>query len=397
MKTLLVIECQGNLNWYPLFEGLKIHGEEIKVEQAEWDDISVISYFDSGAVVSLRRAKNPLKGTSQETERNTQIHFVLLRSVTRGIKGQDSRNKLFALMHSNVPSVNSLHSAYMCLERPLVFAQLKAIQKRLGKDNFPVIEQTLYPSFREMLITPEYPIVGKVGHAHAGYGKIKIKDSNEFHDFRSLCALHGDYVTVEPFIDWDWDGRVQKIGNNYRVFKRVSQNWKGNVGNMSVIEDIELTPKYKEWVDECAKVFGGLEICGLDFVHSRTDDKEYILELNDTAIGLVHDHADEDMAFIRDIVVLRMTQAFVPKEKAATEEEEEEGEGEEKKKDKGKDKGKEKQKKKKISKKEEIKQLKEQIQLLEIQLAREKAKQEAPSTSEDNKKTKKKSIIPFLN
>jgi hypothetical protein len=40
--------------------------------------------------------------------------------------------------------------------------------RRLGKDNFPVIEQTLYGNHREMLITPDFPIVGKVGHAHAG-------------------------------------------------------------------------------------------------------------------------------------------------------------------------------------------------------------------------------------
>jgi hypothetical protein len=31
-----------------------------------------------------------------------------------------------------------------------------------------VIEQTLYGNHREMLITPDFPIVGKVGHAHAG-------------------------------------------------------------------------------------------------------------------------------------------------------------------------------------------------------------------------------------
>jgi hypothetical protein len=39
MKTLLVVECQGNLNWYEIFEGLTVAGEEVKVEQAEWDDI----------------------------------------------------------------------------------------------------------------------------------------------------------------------------------------------------------------------------------------------------------------------------------------------------------------------------------------------------------------------
>lgn len=56
------------------------------MEQAEWDDISVISYHDSGAVVTLRRAARPLQGTTQNVDRTITVDFVLLRSVTRGIK-----------------------------------------------------------------------------------------------------------------------------------------------------------------------------------------------------------------------------------------------------------------------------------------------------------------------
>jgi hypothetical protein len=47
------------------------------------------------------------------------------------------------------------------------------------------------------VITPDLPIVAKVGHAHAGYGKVKLKSQEEVADFKSLAALHGDYITVE--------------------------------------------------------------------------------------------------------------------------------------------------------------------------------------------------------
>eukprot|EP01112_Ceratiomyxa_fruticulosa_P009940 TRINITY_DN260_c0_g1_i3.p1 TRINITY_DN260_c0_g1~~TRINITY_DN260_c0_g1_i3.p1 ORF type:complete len:379 (-),score=87.44 TRINITY_DN260_c0_g1_i3:91-1227(-) len=315
--VLLVVECTPHLNWYETFSGVSLSdGSTIQVEQAGWEEISLTSYHDAGVVLSINKAKNPLPGTSQERHRTVKVDFVLLRSVSRGVHLQDSRNLLFGLIHANIPSVNSLNSAYMCLDRAIVFGALKDIQSKLGRENFPLIAQTFYPHHREMLITPEFPIVAKVGHAHSGFGKIKIKSSEEFQDFKSLCALHGDYVTVEPFIPWDFDMRIQKIGPYYRGFQRISSNWKGNTGNSSVIEDLEVTPQYKLWVDECSKLFGGLDILGLDLLHSKEDGKVYILELNDTAIGLVHKYELEDMKNMRDIVITKMEKLFVKKDEA---------------------------------------------------------------------------------
>jgi len=313
--NLLVIECQSMLNWYEIFDEAPTlsDGSKIHVEQAEWDDISPISYEDSGCVVSLNQAKRPLPGTTQTQQRTIQVHFVLLRSVTHSIKGQDSRNKLFTLIHANIPSVNTLTSAYMCLERPTVFGALKEIEKKLGHQNFPLIEQNFYPSHKTLVITPSYPIICKVGHTHAGYGKMKFENAGDFADFRGLVAIHEDYVTAEPFIQWDFDMRIQKIGPHYRGFRRISSNWKGNVGNQSIVEDMEVTPRYKAMVDECAELFGGLEILGLDLLHSKKDGKDYILELNDTAIGLVHKHEKEDMHHMKDVVIAKMNKIFVKK------------------------------------------------------------------------------------
>jgi len=226
------------------------------------------------------------------------------------VKGQDSRNKLWAFMHADLPAVNSLLSAYICLEKPTVFGALKGIKKKLGKEAFPLIDQNYYCSHRNMLVTPEYPFVAKMGPCHAGYGKMKVDTSTQYQDLTSIVALHQDYVTLEKFIDWDYDMRIQKIGPFYRSFRRMSPNWKGNVGNMSILEDMELTERHKLMIDECAKLWGGIEICALDLVHCKETDREYILELNDTAIGLVHKYADEDMGYMRDIVVAKMNIVF---------------------------------------------------------------------------------------
>lgn len=36
-------------------------------------------------------------------------------------------------------------------DKPWVFAHLLGLQRRLGKDNFPLIEQSYYPNHREMV------------------------------------------------------------------------------------------------------------------------------------------------------------------------------------------------------------------------------------------------------
>ncbi len=297
--VVLVIECQSHLNWRDIFAGAQLEdGTKLSVEQATWDDVSLVSWPEpTGVRATLRNGKS------------FRPAHVLIRSVSRGTWTQDSSNKLMALAHGDVPCTNSAFSCHCFLEKPIVWGELKKIQKRLGVTAFPLIEQTMYPSYREMSVSPDLPCVGKTGSAHAGKGKIKIATSETFEDYASLVALQPYFSTCEKFINWDWDGRVQKIGPHYRVFSRKTGTWKGNSGRGAIIEELPVTPEYKLWADECAKLFGGIEILGLDFVHERETGKIIILELNDTAIGLLHRNEIEDMGFMRDLVVAKMNQA----------------------------------------------------------------------------------------
>ena len=106
-----------------------------------------------------------------------------------------------------------------------------------------------------------------------------IRDAHQFEDFSSVMAITSTYCTAESYIPGEYDLRIQKvgvsgsrrrtpssivtrqltpglwcwqIGNHYRAFKRqsVSGTWKTNTGT-SVVEDIEMTPQYKLWADEC--------------------------------------------------------------------------------------------------------------------------------------------------
>ena len=299
-KQLLVIDGDAKMDWSALFKGCTVrvrrgapataqeeegdgvgqcaegeHDEiEVRVTQAGWSELLVCSY-DDGCVVDICRAHGGgAGGGGGGGARSVRPDFVLVRNEVRGVgAGQDWRPSLWGLMHGGVPSLNSLESISAFCERPVVHAQLKAIERRLGRDGgaFPLIGQNYYPCHRAMLIGPSaFPGVMKVGHAHAGYGKMRVADHHEFADFRSVMAVAGNYCTAEPFVASAHDVRVQKIGAHYRAFKRVSVsgNWKTNTGS-SMIQQVPVTEAFKRWADEAAKMFGGLDICTVDAVVKR--------------------------------------------------------------------------------------------------------------------------------
>merc|ERR1719301_70148 len=125
--------------------------------------------------------------------------------------------------------MNSLQSVLTSCERPAMQGFLHRLNRRLG-DGFPVVPQHFASSSRVLLYGYTFPAVVKVGSAHAGAGKMKIQDHRQMSDFRSVLEMMPEHCTVEPFITGVEDLRIQKIGANYRAFRRqsLSGEWKTN-------------------------------------------------------------------------------------------------------------------------------------------------------------------------
>eukprot|EP01119_Soliformovum_irregulare_P012154 TRINITY_DN3143_c0_g1_i1.p1 TRINITY_DN3143_c0_g1~~TRINITY_DN3143_c0_g1_i1.p1 ORF type:complete len:290 (-),score=59.21 TRINITY_DN3143_c0_g1_i1:710-1579(-) len=241
--------------------------------------------------------------------------FVLMRNQPRGPTPEsDRRNVLYGLMMANVPSINSCFSEYMNLERPIMFGALQQVKKKLGHDKFPLIDQTYYSSHKQMIIAPEFPVIVKISHAHAGMGKIKLKDNEGFRDLATVMALHKDYCSAEHYYDSQYGIRVQVLGESIRVYKKVftGSGWKSQFGG-SDLQNMEVTDQFREWADECRKLFGGLDIFAIDALHTN-EGKDVIIELNGTAIGIHATFYEEDSCIIRDMVVNRMSSIYSPEE-----------------------------------------------------------------------------------
>ncbi len=263
--VLLVIGGTTKNNWYEAFAGQRVGERPVQVEMAFWDDIEVTAFDDSGAVVAAHASPHPIPGTSMERSRTFLPDFVLVRSAPFGIHNQDWTNAMLGLL--SVPSLNSWDSLLKCQHKPVIYNHLLQLRKKMGMSapgvyNFPLIPQTYYASYRGFAFCSGFPLVLKLGTVHAGYGKAKVESQEQWEDMKSLVALQGRYATTEPFIKWDYDLRVQKIGPHYRAFRRFSENWKGKGIGRQHDEDIPVTDQLRGWVDAAAAALG-MDICAV--------------------------------------------------------------------------------------------------------------------------------------
>ena len=137
--------------------------------------------------------------------------LVIVRMLCRGVsrlgESPDFRNVLYGFMHAGIPMINSPFAVLAENERPIMMGLLNQVKNRVGKDKFPLIDQTFYSEPGELIFTPEYPFVLKVGYPHAGYGKLLIKEKRELDIKENISKLKSEklkiLIVAHPYITYD--------------------------------------------------------------------------------------------------------------------------------------------------------------------------------------------------
>ena len=170
------------------------------------------------------------------------------------------RHALELIRLAGVPCVNSAQTLLRGFDRLSMLAELREIGLPLIAFSAALGENTLEA------IEPKLPGVLKVGNWHGGIGKARIASHEAWEDARDLALTGEDYVTLEPFVDYQRDVRVLVVGEQVWAMERASSSWKVNRGHAQ-FEIIEVPEIIGDWTRR-AQIHLGAEMLGLDWIET---------------------------------------------------------------------------------------------------------------------------------
>jgi ribosomal protein S6--L-glutamate ligase len=122
------------------------------------------------------------------------------------------------------------------------------------------------------------PFVIKVGNHHGGLAKALVERDADWPELADLLFAADDYVTSEPYLQYERDVRCLAIGDRIWSMSRESHSWRANVQTRSYAL-LDTPPALAKWTSK-AMAHLGADILGLDFL--ETSDGWVLLECNDT-------------------------------------------------------------------------------------------------------------------
>ncbi|KAL5970795.1 Synapsin-3 [Taenia solium] len=211
-KILLVID-HPLTDWAKYVHKRKIDGDwEVRVEQAQMNDISITAYPDKGCVVTVQDSRGV-----RSAARTFKPDFVLIRQGL-GAATQHYENLITGLLFGAVPCMNSIEAVYNMRNKAWLFSNLLKIQKRLGASNFPLIPRSYQVKSQPLAPSFEMPVNVRLGGDSARECEVRVEDTTLFQSLMSLANNTQRYATTEPCIQSVCEIIIQKIGPFAKTF-----------------------------------------------------------------------------------------------------------------------------------------------------------------------------------
>jgi ribosomal protein S6--L-glutamate ligase len=213
------------------------------------------------------------------------------------IRAQPSHRWVLDLIRlSGVPCTNSAATLSRGFERLGMLAELR-------EAGLPVVScDVAIGDHMARRLGRNFPVVVKVGNHHAGLGKARVENAEAWPDIADLIFAADEYVTAEPFIEYQRDIRCLAVGDEMWAMTREGTSWKANVDTRKH-RLVEPPEELTTWTRKAMQHLGA-DALGLDFLETR-DGTWVLLESNDTP-GL-SGFPDRARAALADRLLRRMS------------------------------------------------------------------------------------------
>jgi ribosomal protein S6--L-glutamate ligase len=248
MKNLIVVN--GEADWQKYFAGIEVH--QVYLQTSRW------LYHDEKLWVFDSTGVTPVDG-------------VLWR--VGAIKPHSShRSTLELIRFAQIPCVNPVQVLLRGYDRLSMLNELR-------EAGLPLLPYSIALGERILdVLQPTLPAVIKVGNYHGGFGKARLQDEGQWADLKDLLFVIDEYVTIEPYIDYEQDIRCLAVGNQLWAMARQGTTWKVNNQTASY-QVIDPPPILQTYTRQVMSHFNA-DILGLDFLLTR-DGNYVLLESND--------------------------------------------------------------------------------------------------------------------
>ncbi|MCA6362092.1 MAG: ATP-grasp domain-containing protein [Bacteroidetes bacterium] len=248
METILVIN--GETYWQDFLPDFKV--EQKKIQSTEWllKD-SQLYAIDQNGVCKPDKILWRVGAIRPNTKHRTALDIIQL---------------------SGIHCVNSAKVLTKGFDRLTMLNVLKDC-------GLPVIPFNVATTSTQLKnIEIRFPFVVKAGNYHGGYGKVLVENEEKWQDIKDLLFISEDYITIEPFINYDKDIRYLAVGDKIWAMARKGKFWKANVQTTDFI----LIDQEETLIEQTKKLknFLKADIVAIDILEDK-DGNKYFVEYND--------------------------------------------------------------------------------------------------------------------